>query len=463
MRKALFSLTPPAVLAFSLLTAALAGLSGCEPQLDDVAGPAAGALDVRHYVGLGDDYAAGVVNGGLTRERQEYSFPNLLARQLRLASGGEFTQPLLAPGESTGGLLLTGLTDRNQALLGPGLVTFSDSAVLSPGACAETRYRFPVWADANAGALPNNLGIPGLRLQDLATAGLGDDANLRNAANPYNGYLERLLADGTDATSYLTLVQQSQPTFVTVSIGLSDVLPFVRSGGACGTLPTATNLKADVTQLVDELLANTTAKGVLLSVPKLSSLPLTRTLVSDLNRGLGRPDTASMFVQTATGLARTTSTDIVLSPMVGRVGRFETATGDAATAPFGLSRDNPLRDQDVLSNTQFTQVETLIFRTNGINKTLETKAAESGGRLVYLDINSLLGDMINGRYIDGVRYSGDPVTGGLFNFDGYTLTPRGNGLLVNYLISTLNKPGPDGFGTNLPQLDVNSLPATRLP
>ena len=227
----------------------------------------------------------------------------------------------------------------------------------------------------------------------------------------------------------------------------------------------ALTLKAQVTQLVDGVLANTSAKGILLSVPKIGTLPLTRTRVSDLNRRLGRPDTASLFALTNAGVPRrTVSTDIVLLPVVGRVGRLETATGTAAPEAFGLSKLNPLRRQDVLSDSAAGALDDRIDRTNSINKTLAAKALTSGGRLVYLDINSLLLDVIGGRYIDGVTYSGDPLTGGLFSLDGYTLTPRGNALLVNRIITALNSPkAVEGFGTRLPQLDINSLPPTPLP
>lgn len=454
---------------FSILIlglSALATLSGCEPKLDATPTPAAGSLDASRYVALGDDFAAGLASGGLTRERQEYSFPNLLARQLRLAGGGEFVQPLLADGESTGGVMLVGLTDGNQALIGPAPVGSLDSEAPA-SACEPMRYRFPAWAGADAGTLPHNLGIPGLRLQDLAVAGLGDNDRLHTPAVPYNGFLERLLPDGADTASYLTLIERAQPTFVTVSFGLSDLLPFVQSGGTggvCGSLPSGVSTHTRV--LLDALLAHTSAKVLLLGAPKLSSLPLASTDVADINRSLGRSDTASMFVLTAAGVpTRTISTDIVLLPLVGRIGRAETATGAPASAPFGLSLANPLRKQDVLNEADFKAVETLTYRgPNSINGLLKARATANPDRVVFLDINSLLSLMLAGRYIDGVRYSGDPVTGGLFSLDGYSLTPRGNGLLVNYIIETLNTTtSGQGFGARLPLLDINTLPPTQLP
>ena len=57
---------------------------------------------------MGDSYTAGLRDGGLRRESQEFSFPNLLARQLP-GEGANFSQPLLAAGRGTDDLELVSL------------------------------------------------------------------------------------------------------------------------------------------------------------------------------------------------------------------------------------------------------------------------------------------------------------------------------------------------------------------
>ncbi len=456
----------PFTASLGLLTLAALALSSCEPQLDSVPAPSAGMLNFSRYVAFGDDYTAGVSNGGVTAYSQEYSFPNLLARQLAFAGGGGFEQPLLAAGESTGGLALLGLNDRNQALVGPAAVTALDAELVDAATpCERTQYRFPAWA--GVGRLPQNLGVPGLRLAHLETPGLGDDANLRAPAVPYNGYLERLLPDGADNVSYTTLVAKAQPTFFTVSIGLSDIMPFVRTGGTCGPLPTAAAVSTLATRFLDSLVATTgTAKGVILGVPSPFNLPLTRTRVSEVNRQLGRAADAPVYVLTAAGPDPVVAAagDVVLLPMVSRIGRLETATGAPAATAFGLTTENPLRDEDVLSEANITAINTLINGRNGLKQRLEEGVAKAGGRLMYVDLVALFGDMTNGRYIDGISYSGDPVTGGLFSYDGYSLSPRGNAVLVNHIIENINKDAlQGGFNSNLPRLDISSMPPLLLP
>jgi hypothetical protein len=415
--------------SLGLLTLAAVGLTACEPKLDAVPAASAGALNVSRYVAFGDDYSAGVANGGLTATRQEYSFPNLLARQFALVGGGAFVQPLFGANESTGGLTILGFNTRNQALLGPVDATSLDSEIINPGtACATTRYRFPAWAGVATGATLNNFSVPGLRLADLESPGLGDDANLHTATSipPYNGALERILADGADGQSYTTLAKQTQPTFLTVSIGLNDFIPFIRTGGTCGPLPTAATLSAQAGRYVDSLVATTgAARGVIISAPSLANLPLTRTRVSDVNSQLGRSTAAPVFVRNASGTAVVAAAgDVVLLPMVGRVGRLETATGVATDSAFGLTRSNPLRDEDVIAELDVTSINGRITGRNGINDLLSKRAALSGGRFVFVDINGLFLGLANGSYIDGVNYSGDVITGGIFSLDGYTLSPR---------------------------------------
>src|SRR5687768_16399157 len=81
---------------------------GCKPDVDD-AGFSTGTADFSKYVAFGDNYTAGYSNGGVTRESQENSFPNIIAQQIARAGGSStFNQPLFA-GNGTGQLVLASL------------------------------------------------------------------------------------------------------------------------------------------------------------------------------------------------------------------------------------------------------------------------------------------------------------------------------------------------------------------
>lgn len=445
---------------FRLFLVLAAGLASCEPATDDVPAPVASSLDFSRYVAVGDDYTAGVANGALTAQSQAYSFPNLLAQQLKRVGGGEFVQPLAAEGERFGaGLRLFNLTDRNLPLLEAVPSTFVAADTLNSGtACAELRYQFPRWGGAGT-ALPNNLGVPGLRVQDISKSGVGNAAN-RMAAD-YNPYLERLLPANDDRT-YVQVVKAARPTFFTLWMGMSDIATYLRSGGTCGATVTAAQLQSKVFPLIDSLLA-TGASGVIgtLPVPN-SGLAISRLTQTRLNQRLGRPDTFPIFIVENGVATRMLGKDAVLLPVAGRVGRNETATGQPAAAPLG-SADNPLRDEDVLTEGELRLLGVAIsnFNTALIN-TYNRKNAAVRTSVVGLDdfffkINS------NGVLIDGVLYTGDPVTGGFFGYDGISLTPRGNALVVNRIIEVLNKSTASaGFDTHIPGLDANNYPAMPL-
>ncbi len=446
---------------YFLSLAAAASLAGCEPDFSDEAPvQSAGSLDLSRYVAIGDDFTAGVANRSLSRAGQEYSFPNLLARQFRLLGGGEFVQPLLGPDERTGGFVLTGFTGQNQALLGMGPVTFLDSVRLNAGSpCSELQYQFPRWSDA--GRIPNNLGIPNLKLSQLNIAGLGNEVN--QGTSGYNAFYERILPLNSDRT-YFSLIRAARPTFVTVSFGMGDLMTFIQSGGSCGSpLPSGSTLTAPLGRLADSLIAIPSLRGAFLGLPFASNLPLLSTTISSLNKKLGRTDTTSMFVLNSTGaVTRTVYNDVILLPMVSRIGRMENATGQPATAPFGLDPANPLRDQDVVSDRNISDLNGRINANNSINTVLKQKAAASGGRFIYLDLGTFYLNLAKGAYINGVSYNSDPVTGGVYNYDGYTFSPRGNALLANAIIDLLAD-SDKSFGVKVPLLDVNQFPATPLP
>ena len=69
------------------------GAAGCQP---DIEAPAvtAGSADFSRYIAVGNSLTAGVSDGGLYREGQLSSYPNILAGQFAQVGGGEFVQPL---------------------------------------------------------------------------------------------------------------------------------------------------------------------------------------------------------------------------------------------------------------------------------------------------------------------------------------------------------------------------------
>ena len=447
-------------------------LNACAPG-QDTPTPAVG-VNVSRYLAVGDSYTAGLSAGGVTRASQEYSFPNLLAQQLRGAnSEATFTQPLLEAGSGTGYLSLIDLPasgiPRTRRVAGAAV---RGSLIINPAACggADTVRRYT--RSATAGNLPQNLGVPGLLLTQIETAGLGNEA-LAAPGAAFNPYFERLLP-AADNRTYLRAVTDASAsaTFFTYFLGIDNLLPYVRSGGECGPLPNtalSTQMRQNAKKLLDVLTAGG-RPGIIAKLPSLTNLPLLRlgrgnSLQARLQAAFG--DNALLYVEDpfTAGPAQAITDDFyVLATTIPRLGQLTPVVvgGTTMMLPYGRDSRNPIRDADVLDsdelsrannvlniyNNELDRLATVVYKlpvinASAIQSTLDSNAA----------FPNYIGESIS---VGGVIYSAEPVRGNFFSLDYYSLTPRGNALLANVFISAINR----AYRANIPAIDVNSLPTT---
>lgn len=258
----------------SLLFIALAFLacesddSGDSMQEETVA-LTAGSANFSNYVALGASFTAGFTDGALFIASQQNSFPNILFQQFDTLSGGSFTQPLM--NDNIGGLLLGGNVIANPRLF------FNGSG-------PEVLNELPTTEVSNIAPGPyNNMGVPGAKSFHLLANGYGNISGVPvGAANPYYARM----ASSPNASMLEDAVSQG-PTFFTLSeIGGNDVLSFATSGGSgvdqTGNLDPSTygpnditdpNLFASVFSNIVDALTATGAKGVVATVPYVTSLP----------------------------------------------------------------------------------------------------------------------------------------------------------------------------------------------
>ena len=448
-------------------------LNACAPS-QEAPTPTAG-LNVSRYLAVGDSYTAGLSAGGLTRASQEYSFPNLLARQFRLASPDAiFSQPLLEAGSGSGYTALIDFTPagfaRSRRVAGQAVRRM----VPNPAACGGPDTVRLLTRSASAGTLPQNLGVPGLLLTQVETPGLGNEASATPGA-AFNPYFERLLPAG-DSRSYLQVVTDAAPsaTFFTFFQGLDDLLPYLRTGGDCGGLDLSTNrnalqttMRANAKKIVDRLRAGG-QPGIIVRLPEPSALPLLRlgrgaSLQARLQTQFG--DTAKLYIQDpfVTGPAQSiTNEDYVLATALPRVGQLTSVVVGTTTMqlPYGRDIRNPLRDTDVIDKRELSFVTGIISNYNTELDRLATDVYKmpiinTSTKQRTLDLNlvfpNYIGESIS---VGGVIFSTEPVRGNFFSLDYYTLSPRGNALLANAFITALNKT----YNSKFPAIDVNSLP-----
>ena len=444
-------------------------LNACAPGQDQPT-PTTG-IDVSRYVAVGDSYTAGVSNGGLTRTSQEYSYPNLLARQLSsAAANASFTQPLLEAGTGTGYLTLVDLpaTDLPRVRRVAGQSVLRN--VINPAACGGPDTVRLLARSSNAGTLPQNLGVPGLQLGQVGTAGLGNATNA-TPTGTFNAYFERLLP-AADNRTYLASVTtaSASASFFTYFLGLDNLMPYVRSGGDCGPLPNTalTNLMRNNAKTVLDVLTANGRPGIIAKLPALTNLPLLRlgrgqALQTRLQASFG--DTARIYIESPLGFGTPqviSDDDYVLATAVPSVGQRTAVVvgGTTMQLPYGRDIRNPLRDRDVLDKDELSRATSVL---NSYNNELDRLATQvykmpvintTSGQST-LDTNiafpNFVGESIS---IAGVVYSAEPVRGNFFSLDYYSLTPRGNALLTNAFISAINR----AYRANIPAIDANSLP-----
>lgn len=259
-----------------LLAACAFSFVACEPEFENEVSNESyskGEADFTSYVALGNSLTSGYMDGTMYRSGQQYSFPNLLAKQFAVVGGGAFTQPSFSDDTNDlGGLLLMGQQASatrliiNMSVGGPQNLTGTPTIEIT---------------NLQAKAY-NNMGVPGAKSFHLLASGYGNIANL--AAGKANPYFVRHASSPN--TTILSDAMSLNPTFFTNWIGSNDVLTYALSGGVGvnqeGNLDPTTYGNNDITDpqvfasaystIVNTLTSNG-AKGVVATIPDVTSIP----------------------------------------------------------------------------------------------------------------------------------------------------------------------------------------------
>lgn len=448
-----------------------------------------GDADFTKYVALGNSLTSGYRDNALYIDGQNESFPSMIAKQMQLAGGGAFKQPLMP--NNTGGFTNLGVAGKLQLQVIEG----SLQPVPSPAGGNLDMIQ--------AGGPYQNLGVPGAKSFHLGAAGYGNTAGLSTGkANPYYA---RFATSATSSVIADALAQN--PTFFSLWIGNNDILSYSTSGGAgvdqTGNTNPATYGSNDITDpnvfaaaisgYVNELTAKG-AKGVMANIPNVTSIPYftrvpampipgTPEAVTQLNagyaaynNGLGQARAGGLITEaeykqrlikftlgvangavivdkeltnlSALGIPsyrQTTSKDLILLP------------ASAVLNPkAGGGTSVPLVDGFVLTEKETARV---ITATAAYNASLKAIATSKG--LAFVDANAKMIELskASGIQFDGVKYTATFVTGGTFSLDGVHLTGRGYALIANEFIKSINAK----YHSTLPLVNVNSYSGVEFP
>ncbi len=426
-----------------LLFILILGIIGsCKPELDEFT-VSAGSADFSIYVAVGNSLTAGFADGELTKTGQMYSFPNMLSGQFALAGGGAFKQALMKDDYGFGGLLVLGYnTDcLNETSLGPIEATGSFDPANLVNIGAEGPY--------------NNMGIPGAKSFHLVYPGYGT----------LNPYYARFAADPITSVAINEAVGQN-PSFFTLWIGNNDVLSYALTGGAADSVTGVATYTSTLTGIVQALTGNG-AKGAIANIPDITSIPMFTTIpynglvltdqtqVDQLNAAYQQAGAVHVDFQLGqnaflvydpnhpAGFRHMTEGEYVL---------LTTPQDSLKCAGWGSMV--PLGNEFTLIGQEVTDITNAI---NDYNALIANLADQYG--LALVDVNLHLNTALTGVTYDGITFTAEFVTGGLFSLDGVHLNPQGYAIVANFFIDAIN----EKYGATLPHLDITEYPGVIFP
>ena len=493
------------------------GLVSCEPEFENAVTDEgfydAGDADFSNYVALGNSLTAGYADSALFVSGQEDSYPNIMAQQFSFVGGGDFTQPLTS--DNLGGLLLGGVQ-----ITGNRLVLSAD----------ENGNPFPATLDGapttdvltSASGPFNNMGVPGATSFHLVTPGYGSVAGVANGtANPWYARFAT-----SESSTVLADAVSLNPTFFSLWIGNNDILGYATSGGSgvdqAGNLDPSTYGGNDITDpnvfaaaysaQVDALVAGG-AKGVLLNIPDVTSIPYFTTVpaqsipldaatagavnaqfaqyndqilpllvqfgvitqeeadsrVVNFVEGINYPiivdndlTDVSQVLQGPPGnlpeelanllgqLRQATSDDLIVLPASSVLGSVPDPSNPLGVVGVSI----PLENQWVLTTTEQARVAAAGAAYNAV---IEGLAAAN--ELGYGDMKSALADVAaNGAFYNGGVLTSTYVTGGAFSLDGVHPTPRGYAFTANTIIDVINTT----YNASVPKVDIGTYGTVTL-
>lgn len=476
---------------------AAAAIVSCEPEfenpIDEVGVYTSGEADFSNYVSVGNSLTSGFADGALYLDAQLQSFPAIMAGQMELTGGGEFIQPLV--NDNAGGLLAGGIQ------ITPNRFVLASDGMGSPAGPAVFTGQAPTTDITNAvtGKL-NNYGVPGAKSFHLGAPGYGNIAGVATGqANPYyvrfaTGGMATVIGDAAAAN----------PSFFTLWIGNNDILSFATSGGVgvdqTGNIDPTTyggnditdpNVFASVVSSYVTALTSNGAKGALINIPDVTSIPFFTTVpanaipldattagavmanptIQQYNGGLqvaagaGLITPAEATLRTINfsagqnfmlmededltnlsglglpNLRQTNDTDLITFTSATVIG---TSVGGNPQAIIGVSV--PLQDQNVLTATEQALVSAA---QNAYNATIEALA--SANDLAFVDARAVLAQVANGGVaINGGVLTSTYASGGAFSLDGVHPTPRGYAFTANAIIDAIN----NQYGSTIPKVDA---------
>ncbi|MGQ1889692.1 hypothetical protein ACT29H_04550 [Thermophagus sp. OGC60D27] len=427
----------------------------CEENVD-VPTPQKGTADFSVFVSLGDSYTAGYTNGALSADGQQSAFSSLLAQQLMKVGSEAYSIPMLPDGTSVG-----------SSLKGEMVLKVTESGLSPQTTEGNPELLTDPFTWINSGAPYHNLGIPGAKSFHLIVPEYGDPTLGEGNFNPF--YARFASNPGTSTALSDALMQN--PTFFSLWIGGNDVLSYALAGGegeAGGTESDDITTLGFFSQSINTLMAQMTssgAGGVTATIPDIELLPFFNLIVPNaLELSADQAEALNAAYADYNALALQFGLDeiafsegfnfFVIEDPLHALGRRQIKADEKIlmTLPRekitteGWGTQVAIPKEYVLDELELNN---LSGATEDFNKIIRDGASQYG--LAVVETNELLLKTFEGLIVDGVTYTNDYVTGGLFSLDGIHLTGRGSAIVANAFIDAIN----ETYGSTVPHVVVN--------
>jgi len=394
-------------LSYVFLIIVLVALWSCD-AIEPIPKPTAdtGSLSFARFHAIGENFTAGIQNGGLVEGFQNVSVVAMVAEA---AGAAVPEQPIV----SENGI--------------PPLLYVSDYSgptidqLPTPGTPTNTTYA----------GIYNNLGIPSALLTDLMTQG--------PAAG--GGFALVLRSNALGGTAVSQMVN-AQPTMAMAWVGINDVLGSALQGTDLG-MTGAAAFAADYATMLDSIVA---ASGAVVTgnIPDVTDFPFFRTIPPVVvNPATREPvlDPGGNLIPLI-GFDQGVPGPLPLNAFVLLTATDSLRVGVGIPVPVG-GTGRPLPGHMILDPTEIAAVRQ---RVAELNTAISTESSSRGAAVadVYTVFKSAAA---SGAEIHGDVYTFDFLTGGLFGVDGVHPSALGYWLAAKQFVTAMNS----GFGAAIPE------------
>ncbi len=487
-----------AALAFILF-----GTLSCSYDFPEVQDPASQKLenaDISNTVFIGGSLFSGVSNGALVEATSSQSIPQIFLNSITESTEG---QDFSATSSNQIGFNIYANQNLNETV-GPYELVFpntSDTTFFQRSTQGEP------FAYSQFNQSIKNYSFPKSQVLDYT-----------QVSRTENGFINSYIQTGSQ--SLADQIAGNQPSFFVANIGYEDVLGFALNGAQGTSnqsnasihnyedLLTSGAFEAQLELLVDKLLnANPNAKGALCTIPNFLDFPFFRKTGHLLTPYIdGNPRVLQRIRQSATvysGLIREYNQlnpganerrpSFTFGPFDKNFWGVVVTDSDLADVTFNgqvvpkvrhaqrderffypnerfLLNDRGTTYTNAFSENEYLKVAEVALiqdRIQAYNQTIVNYVNQHSDRVILIDLKAYFDELYTGfdrnlnRAADGVNVDGVaflPIVGefGIFSADGLNLNPRGNALIVNQIIETLNT----GFNGNLKKVNPNGFEGT---